>query len=97
MPTSAALWVRSGRPHDSVLLPRMRRTRAALKLALRYCRAREEQLRADTYAANLDANDSKNFWKQVQKDGCNKVKKFAVSVNGAVGDDNIAVVKFRVM
>jgi len=26
----------------------------------------------------------------VQKDGCNKVKKFAVSVNGVVGDDNIA-------
>ena len=28
----------------------------------------------------------------MQKDGCNcnKVKKFAVSVNGAVGDDNIA-------
>ena len=83
-------WVRSGRPHDNVLLPRMRRTRAAFKLALRYCRAHEEQLRADAYAANLDANDSKKFWKQVQKDGCNKVKKFAVSVNGAVGDDNIA-------
>jgi len=32
----------------------------------------------------------KKFWKQVQKDSCNKVKKFAVSVNGAVGDDNIA-------
>jgi len=83
-------WVRSGRPHDNVLLPRMRRTRAAFKLALRYCRAHEEQLRADAYAANLNANDSKKFWKQVQKDGCNKVKKFAVSVNGAVGDDNIA-------
>jgi len=26
----------------------------------------------------------------VHKDGCNKVKKFAVCVNGAVGDDNIA-------
>jgi len=49
-----------------------------------------EQLRADAYTANLDANDSKKFWKQVQKDSCNKVKKFAVSVNGAVVDDNIA-------
>jgi len=26
----------------------------------------------------------------VQKDSCNKVRKFAVSVNGAVGDDNVA-------
>ena len=43
-----------------------------------------------SHTANLDANDSKKFWKQVQKDGCNKVKKFAVSVNGVVGDDNIA-------
>ena len=42
------------------------------------------------HAANLDANDSKKFWKQVQKDSFNKVKKFAVSVNGAVGEDNIA-------
>ena len=83
-------WIRSGRPHDNVLLPRMRRTHAAFKLALRYCRTHEEQLREDAYAANLDANDSKKFWKQVQKDSCNKVKKFAVSVNGAVGDDNIA-------
>jgi len=32
----------------------------------------------------------KKFWKQVHNDGCNKVKKFAVCVNGAVGDDNIA-------
>ena len=53
------------------------------------CRAHEEQLRADAYAANLDANDCEKFWRQVQKDGCNKVKKFAVSVNGVVGDDNI--------
>ena len=30
---------------------------------------------------------------QVQKDGCNKVKKFAVSVNGVVGDDNIAAMR----
>jgi len=70
----------------------MCRTHAAFKLALRYCGAHEEQLRADAYAyaANLDANDSKKFWKQVQKDSFNKVKKFAVSVNGAVGEDNIA-------
>jgi len=37
-------WVRSGRPHDNVLLPRMRRTRAAFKLTLRYYRTHEEQL-----------------------------------------------------
>ena len=54
-------WVRSGRPHDNVLLPTMRCTRAAFKLALRYCRAHEEQLLADAYAANPDANDSKKI------------------------------------
>jgi len=50
----------------------------------------EEQLRADAYAANLDTNNSKKLWRQVQKDSCNKVRKFAVSVNDAVGDDNVA-------
>jgi len=79
-------WVRSSRTHDNVLLPRMRRTRAAFKLVLRYCRAHEQQLRADAY---LDANDSKKFWKQVQKDNGNKVRKFAESVNGAFGDDKV--------
>ena len=34
--------------------------------------AHEEQLRADAYAANLDANVSEQFWRQVQKDSCKK-------------------------
>ena len=67
----------------------MRRTLAAFKLALRYCRAHEQQMRAGAYALSLDANDSNKFWKQIQKDNCNKVTKFAASVNGATGDDNM--------
>ena len=55
-------WVSAGRPHDNFLLPRMRRTRAAFKHALRYCRTHEEQIRVDAYAASLEAHDSKKFW-----------------------------------
>ena len=52
-------WASAARPHDDFLLPRMRRTRAAFKHALRYCKAHEEQIIADAYAASLEAHDSK--------------------------------------
>jgi len=46
-------------------------------------------MRAVAYAASLDKHDSKKFWKQVQKDSSSKATKFAVSVNGTVGEDNV--------
>jgi len=64
-------WASAGRPLDNFLLPRMCRTRAAFKHALRYCRAHEEQIRSDAYAASLEARDSK-------KNSGNKYRKTAV-------------------
>jgi len=83
-------WASAGRPHDNFLLSRMRRTRAAFKHDLRYCRAHEEQIRADAYAASLEAHDSKKFWEQVQKDSCKRATVKATSVNGVVGEESIA-------
>ena len=79
-------WASAGRPHDNFLLPRMRRMRAAFKHALRYCRTHEEQIRADVYAASLEAHDSKTFWEQVQKDSCKRATLKNTSVNGVVDE-----------
>jgi len=68
----------------------MRRTRAAFKHALRYCRTYEEQIRADAHAASLEAHDSKKFWEQVQKDSCKRATMKAISVNAVVREKGIA-------
>ena len=82
--------VSAGRPHDNFFLPRMRRTRAAFKHALRYCSTHEEQIRADAYAASLEAHDNKKFWEQVQKNSCKRATLKATSFNGVVGEKCIA-------
>ena len=65
LPRQAFLhWLSAGRPHDNFFLPRMH-TWAAFKHTLRYCRTHEEQIRADAYAASLEAHDSKKFWEQL--------------------------------
>jgi len=83
-------WVYCGRPRSGAVFTRMSRSRASFKLALRYCRQHEAQMRADACALSLDMHDSKGFWKNVQKAGCNKATKHATSVGGVCGDDNIA-------
>jgi exonuclease III len=83
-------WVHSGRPRTGAVFIRMSRSRAQFKLALRYCRQHEDQLRADACAKSLDFHDSKSFWNNVKKINCNKATKYAISVGGVTGDDKIA-------
>jgi hypothetical protein len=83
-------WVYSGRPRSGAVFTRMSRSRASFKLALRYCRQHEEQLRADACAKSLDLHDSKGFWNNVKKINCDKATKYANCVGGASGDYNIA-------
>jgi len=54
-------WVQSGRPRSGAVFTRMSRYRASFKLALRYCRQHEEQMRADACANTLNLKDSKGF------------------------------------
>jgi len=68
----------------------MRRTSAAFKLALHYCKANEEQMQADAHANSLYTNDCKKFWNKIRKESSNKVTKFATCVNGATGSVDIA-------
>ena len=45
----------------------MTRTRAVFKLALRYCKQHEEELKANACAENLFDNDPRKFWNNVYK------------------------------
>ena len=46
-------WLHSGKPRCGHLFQHMQRTRANFKLALRYCKQQELQLRADAHANSL--------------------------------------------
>jgi len=50
-------WVAAGRPRYGPVFMLMSRTRAAFKLALRYCRDHEKMLKANAYVNNLDNKD----------------------------------------
>jgi hypothetical protein len=83
-------WVYSGRPRSGETFIRMSRARATFKLALRYCRQHEDQMRADACAKSLDLCDTKGFWNKVRKASNGKATKYASSVAGVSGDDAIA-------
>ena len=83
-------WVSYGKPRSGAAFTRMSRNRASFKLALRYCRQHELQLRADACAKALDLSNAKGFWNNVKKVNCDKATKYANYVNGASGDENIA-------
>ena len=68
----------------------MSRSRAMFKLALRYCKQHEDQLKADACARSLNLHDSKGFWKNIKRVNCNAATKYATSVGGVCGDNNIA-------
>ena len=83
-------WVYCGRPRTGAVFTRMSRSRASFKLALRYCKQHEDQLRADACARSLNLHNSKSFWNNVKKVNCNAATKYASSVGGVCGDKNIA-------
>jgi len=83
-------WVAVGKQHVGLEVTLMRRTRAAFKLALRYCRQHEDQLRADSCANSLDTKDSRKFWDNVYKVSNNKTFKYATIVGGVTGDCDLS-------
>jgi len=60
-------WVTAGRPRQGPVLLLMNRTRAAFKLAIRYCKQHEDRIRSDNMANSLADKDYKAFWKSVHK------------------------------
>jgi len=83
-------WLRDGKPRFGVLFQRMQRTRANFKLAFRYCRQHEQQLRADACAINLKNKDPIKFWHSVKKISNSKATKYVSTVDGVTGEQNIA-------
>jgi hypothetical protein len=83
-------WVYCSRPRFGAVFTRMSRSRAAFKLAFRYCKKHEDQLRADACAKSLDFRDSKGFWSKIKKINCDKATKYANCVGGVTGDKNVA-------
>jgi len=83
-------WVAIGKPRDEPEAILMRKTRAVFKLALRYCRQHEEQMRADACANSLESKDPRKFWDSVYKISNNRATKYASTVNGVTGDQEIA-------
>jgi len=73
-------------PHDGAAICRMRRTRAAFKLALRYCKQHEDEIRADACANSIQSRCTKQFWRNVSKVYNSKASKYVNSIGDAVGD-----------
>ena len=83
-------WIIDGRRRYGCLFKRMQRTRATFKLALRYCRQNEQQVRADACAVNLCNKDPIKFWQSVKKINNSKATKYVSTVGGVSGEQNIS-------
>ena len=82
-------WMADGKPRFGYSFYHMQKTRASFKLALRYCRQNEEQLRADICASNLSKKDPVKFWQSVKKISNSKATKYASTINGVSGEKDI--------
>ena len=67
----------------------MQQSRAAFKLALRYCRQHEIQLRADESANSLTHKDFKGFWKSINNTRNDQATTCANVVGRCVGESSV--------
>ncbi len=86
--TSFLEWMALGKPREGFEYNMMRRTRAQLKLAVRFCKRNEEQLRCDALAKDhLKNND--DFWKKVKILHNGRMTKHATVIGDAKDDASI--------
>lgn len=83
-------WVAAGKIRQGPEFMRMKLTRAQFKLAVRFCKQHEDRLRADAYAKSLMEKDYSKFWYSIRKSNNVKCTKFANTINGCTGDNEIA-------
>jgi len=70
----------------------MNRSRAAFKLAMRYCKQHEDMIRTDNLLANSIADEEYgSFWKHVHKQQMGEAVNYAAVVGGCAGEKEIAV------
>jgi len=68
----------------------MNSTRAAFKLAMRYCRQHEDMIRADNLASSIADKEYKSFWKHIHNEQKGKAVNHAAVVGGCTGEKEIA-------
>ena len=84
------IWiVINGKPRLGFLFSRMQKTTATFKLALRYCRQNEQQLRADACASSLSSKDPTKFWESIKKVSNSKATKYASTIGCVSGEEQI--------
>jgi hypothetical protein len=67
----------------------MKKIRASFKLALRYCKQHEDQLRADAYASHLENKKPIAFWKAISGTNTAKATVHVNCIGSAHGDAEI--------
>ncbi len=82
-------WRVGGSPRWGPLAEMMRSTRARFKLCLRWCKAHEQQLRAQALAAKLASGNSSDFWRSLRTMNPNS-HALPLRVDQAVGERDIA-------
>ena len=82
-------WVVAGKPRSGLNMI-MRRTRSQFKLALRYCKQHEANIRSNVLAKSLFAKDYNKFWKSVSRSNNSKAVNDACVISGCTGDVDIA-------
>ena len=82
-------WLDAGKPKFGYYFDCMTRTRAVFKLALRYCKQHEEELKANACAVSLFDNDPQKFWNNVYKMSNSKVSCQVASIGGASGPQDV--------
>ena len=73
----------------------MSKTRAAFKLALRYCKQNEEVMRAIACAKTLADKDFKSFWSNIHRTSSASSTKYAAVIAGRSGDVDIAEMRLQ--
>ena len=86
-------WVAAGKPRQGDAHQQMKLTRARFKYmyALRSCRKREAEIRADKLAEELLHMNDKEFWQEVRSQAMRKVP-LAEEIDGVRGEASIAEV-----
>ena len=82
-------WLQLGKPRCGVEFELMKRTRSQFKLALRYCRAHVEQMKADACADSAVDSNARKFWTKVNRMCNDKVTKLVTSIEGVSGNKNL--------
>ena len=77
-------WVVAGKPRSGLVNMIMRRTRSQFKLALRYCKQHEVNIRSDVLAKSLSAKDYNKFWKSISRHNNSKAVNYAFVLMAAL-------------